>query len=605
MADDNLTLRMRAIGARATAREVQGVGRAVDQSGRAARRSSGHIRLFANGLRPVASIATGAATALGVLGLAGAFKTVIGTASDVNESLTKNRVLFGKFSKSVERFSGRSAESFGIAKTSALEYTGVFGNLFRALGVTQKHSAKMSVRLTRLAADMASFNNTSIDDALEAIRAGVVGETEPLRRFGVNLNDATLRTKAMAMGLTKTTKNVLTPYQRSMAAQALIIEQTKLAHGDFHRTAGGLANQMRILKARFVDLTGNIGTKLLPYVVKGVNWFNKFWKQIENNVGAGGKLRRVVERLARQIVDLFNAGKDAVTWIVKMVNQFKAGKPLAVGLGIGVAALAGALTAYRLATLAATIQQWLLNAAMIANPVGLIVAGLVALGAALVVAYLKIKPFRDVVNEVFGFVKRHWRWLVLPVAAIAVPIVAIIQHFQGIKSTVLSVYNFVRDKFDWLIAFIAGLPGRVRTAARGMWDGITHPFVNAYNWIKGMIDKIIGAVGRMKSALDSVNPVKQVGKGGGIVGGALKSAGRSIGIPGLASGGPVLDSGPKIVGERGPELVTLPRGSYVHSNADSQAMLGGDVVVPITLTMDGQVVAQVVHRQARMKKAVR
>ena len=193
-------------------------------------------------------------------------KTAVNTASDINESLSKNEVLFGRQAKGIENFSKRSANAFGISRQSALEYTGTFGNLFNALGISNKESAKFSTGLVKLSADMASFNNSTPEEALEAIRSGLVGETEPLRRFGVNMNDATLKAQAMKMGLIKNTKEALTPQTKALAAQALIVKQTSAAHGDFARTSDQLANRQRRLQARWSDMKSSLGTALLPAV---------------------------------------------------------------------------------------------------------------------------------------------------------------------------------------------------------------------------------------------------------------------------------------------------------------------------------------------------
>jgi hypothetical protein len=205
--------------------------------------------------------ALGAALAVAVFG-----KKAIETASDVAESTSKIGVVFGTSAQSVLKFGETSATSLGISKQSALDAAGTFGNLFVALKLPQSEAAKMSTRMITLAADMASFNNATPEEALEALRAGLVGETEPLRAFGVNMDDATLRTKAMSMGLIKNTKESLAPAIKAQAAYAVILEQTGTAQGDFARTSDGLANQQRILKARFSDLQAELGAELLPAV---------------------------------------------------------------------------------------------------------------------------------------------------------------------------------------------------------------------------------------------------------------------------------------------------------------------------------------------------
>jgi len=207
--------------------------------------------------------AAAAAVAVGLFA-----KKSIDVASDISESTSKINVVFGKSSKSVLDFAETSATSLGISKRAALEAAGTFGNLFVSLKLPQAEAAKMSTKMLTLAADMASFNNATPAEALEAIRSGLVGETEPLRRFGVNMNDATLRNEALKEGLIKTTKDALSPAVKAQAAYGLMLAQTGTAQGDFAKTSGGLANQQRILAARFEDLQGELGAKLLPVVNK-------------------------------------------------------------------------------------------------------------------------------------------------------------------------------------------------------------------------------------------------------------------------------------------------------------------------------------------------
>lgn len=195
-------------------------------------------------------------------------KDAVAVASDISESQSKVQVVFGKSAIEVDKFAATSAKSMGISKAAYLEAAGTLGNLFVSLKLPQGEAAKMSTRMISLASDMASFNNATPEEALEALRSGLVGEAEPLRRFGVNLNDATLRQKALELGLIKTTKDALDPAVKAQATYALVLEQTKTAQGDFARTSDGLANSQRILKAQFSDMQGELGEKLLPAAVK-------------------------------------------------------------------------------------------------------------------------------------------------------------------------------------------------------------------------------------------------------------------------------------------------------------------------------------------------
>lgn len=202
------------------------------------------------------------------------FAFAVKAASDLSESVNKTDVVFGKSAKAIHSFAQTSAKDLGISKRGAEEAAGTFGNLFVAMKIGQPEAAKMSTSIVKLAADLASFNNVSPEDALEALRAGLVGETEPLRKFGVNLNDAALREEALRLGLVKTTKDVLPPAAKAQAAYSLIMQQTAVAQGDFARTSDGLANQQRILKAELEDTAASVGSKLLPAALKLVNVAN-------------------------------------------------------------------------------------------------------------------------------------------------------------------------------------------------------------------------------------------------------------------------------------------------------------------------------------------
>lgn len=185
-------------------------------------------------------------------------------ASDIEESLNKLNVLLGESQPEVVKWASTVATSFGISRRTALETAGTFANMFEKLDRTQPEIAQMSKGMVELAADMASFNNTSVDDALTALMAGLRGESMPLRRFGVLLDEATLKERAMNLGLRDTTTGVLPPLIRLQASYAEILSQTTLQQGDFTRTAASTANQTKTLAAELDDLKVAIGEQLTP-----------------------------------------------------------------------------------------------------------------------------------------------------------------------------------------------------------------------------------------------------------------------------------------------------------------------------------------------------
>lgn len=191
------------------------------------------------------------------------FKQFIDAASDLNETVSKSRVVFGDMSKSVEDMGNSAASSMGMSKNAAIGAAATYGNLFVSMGLSQQKSAEMSMTMVQLAADFASFNNVGTDVALEKIRAGLVGESEPLKAFGVNINEAALKQEALNLKLWNG-KGTLDAATKAQAAYSLILKQSATAQGDFARTADGVANKQRINQARIEDLTASIGKGLLP-----------------------------------------------------------------------------------------------------------------------------------------------------------------------------------------------------------------------------------------------------------------------------------------------------------------------------------------------------
>ncbi|MCB0137282.1 MAG: hypothetical protein KDD75_19425, partial [Caldilineaceae bacterium] len=203
----------------------------------------------------------------------------VGAASDLSESMSKVGVVFGENATQIEDWSMTAAQALGITRQQALESAGTFGNLFSAMGIGQAATADMSTGLVQLASDLASFNNLDPTEVLDKLRAGIVGEAEPLRTLGVNLSAAATEAYALTHGLAAT-KEEITPAIKAQANYALILEQTTLAQGDYARTADGLANSQRSLSAQVSDLTANLGTVLLPIVTQvvgivtqAVTWF--------------------------------------------------------------------------------------------------------------------------------------------------------------------------------------------------------------------------------------------------------------------------------------------------------------------------------------------
>ena len=218
------------------------------------------LKAFGTSAKTVAGAVGGFSLAIGTV------KSVLGpaikAASNMEESLSKVNVIFGKGAREVEKFAGSAARNLGQSKQAVLEAAGVFGTFGKAAGLAGTDLATFSNDFTTLATDLASFNNTTPEEAVQAIGAALRGEAEPLRRFGVLLNDATLKQEALTLGIYDG-KGALTAQQKILAAQSAIYKQTNDAQGDFMRTSDGLANSTRTLSATFKDLQAKFGAAFI------------------------------------------------------------------------------------------------------------------------------------------------------------------------------------------------------------------------------------------------------------------------------------------------------------------------------------------------------
>jgi hypothetical protein len=191
----------------------------------------------------------------------------ITAASDMGEVTSKTGEVFQSSAAEMMAWAETSASAFGLSSSAALAAASDMGNLFRSMDMAPDKAAEMSRAMVELAADLASFNNTSIEDATEAIGAALRGEAEPIRRYGVLLNDATLKAEAMAKGLSDG-KSTLDPATKALAAYNLILSKTATAQGDFTRTNTGLANSTRILQAQLGNAAVEFGTAFIPTLEK-------------------------------------------------------------------------------------------------------------------------------------------------------------------------------------------------------------------------------------------------------------------------------------------------------------------------------------------------
>jgi hypothetical protein len=205
-------------------------------------------------------------------------KQMIKLASDSQEATNKVEVAFGKSADAVKEFASTSLTQFGIAKGSAMDMASTYGDMSTSMGLTQEQAASLSTSLVGLAADLASFKNIGIEQANTALKGIFTGETESLKTLGIVMTEANLKAYALSKGF-KGNAEDLTQAEKVLLRYNYVLANTTNSQGDFARTGGGAANQMRMFGESLKEIGDTFGTTVLPSFTKGITLVNNFMKE--------------------------------------------------------------------------------------------------------------------------------------------------------------------------------------------------------------------------------------------------------------------------------------------------------------------------------------
>lgn len=294
-----------------------------------------------------ADLLRGAADA--VLDFAGAS---VDAASRAEQALGGVRAVFGEQAGQIERASEDAAKALGLSQTAYQDMATVLGAGLKNKGI--EDFAEQSQNLLGIGADLAAQYGGDTKTAVEALASAMRGESDPIERYGVSLSESAVKAKLAEMGLDDLEGAAL-EQAKTQARLAIITEQTADAQGAFGRESETLAGKQQRLTAEFENAQSELGTMLLP----------------------------VLTELAGVLTDVVTYVKENADWL----------GPLAAGFGL----VTGAVL--------------LTNAAMAANPIGLVVIAIAALVAGLVVAYNESETFRKIVDTAFRAIGDAGAWL--------------------------------------------------------------------------------------------------------------------------------------------------------------------------------------------------
>ena len=393
-------------------------------------------------------------------------------ASDLTEVQNVVDTTFGGSSNQIDDWSKKALNAFGLSELQAKKFNGTMGAMLKSSGISSQYLVKMSEGVTGLTGDFASFYNLDQEEAFDKIRAGLSGETEPLRQLGINMSVANLEAFALSKGIT-------TSYQgMDQASQTLLrynylMSVSKDAQGDFAKTLDtSYANQKRLFTTNLSQKMAGLWNKSLPMLTKGFSLLNKSLSGI--NVDALGNTLsdklgvafNLIMQYGPMVVDnikkippIISEVYDKVKWVADLlINNWPAIEPIVWGitgailaykgamLGLVIQQKAGmiinalskgwamatfALQAYQNGARLATVAQMLFNGTLLANPITWVVVGIGALIAAGVLLYKNW-------DTVSAFLSKSW---------------------DVIKYAFSSSVNWVVNKLNWLIEKMNLVPG--------------------------------------------------------------------------------------------------------------------------------------------------
>lgn len=232
------------------------------------------IRQSFNGLGSVVKkigVLIGGAFAIGKLAQFG--KECVELGSNLAEVQNVVDVTFTTMSDKVNEFAKNAMTSAGLSETMAKQYVGTFGAMSKSFGFSEAQAYDMSTALTQLTGDVASFYNISQDLAYTKLKSVFTGETETLKDLGVVMTQSALDQYALANGYGKTTSE-MTEQEKVALRLKFVTSQLSAASGDFARTSGSWANQVRVMQLQIQSLKATVGQGLINIftpVIKVIN----------------------------------------------------------------------------------------------------------------------------------------------------------------------------------------------------------------------------------------------------------------------------------------------------------------------------------------------
>lgn len=423
-----------------------------------------------------------AAKAIGVAVLAiGAL--AIKSASASEEAFNKFTVVFdGVLDKAVE-MRNELRDFYGMSETEATQALSTFQDFLVPMGIARDKGLELSGAFNKLAADLGSFNDVPTGQVLEALKSGLAGMSRPMRQYGVDISETTLRAMAQARGIALV-NGVLDRQSRAMLILEKVQMDSKDAMGDFIRTSDSFANSLKIMKARVDDVLTTLGTALLPSAAKIIV---KLTSIIKNN------LVPMLEKILPAILPIFEAIINLIEPLFQLLMPIF--DILATTLNLLSNIISKTLMPF-IVTLTNMFIPLLSDFGAILSDLFIMLEPLISIILNLLMITIKkhLYPFLILLKIIFAFLKPLMRVLntiLTPFLDALLKIMEVINKL--IDAMFLLFYDVIGKAVDWVILKLGSVGG----AFKGIFTGISDFFTKIINNVIDGINFLISATNKV------------------------------------------------------------------------------------------------------------